>query len=200
MKTGVLGGTFDPVHNGHIMIAGEAMRELNLDEVLFVPTAQTPLKEDVLITPMEHRVRMVELATDGISGFRLSRIDIDREGTSYTVDTLELLKGEPGVDRELYFIIGLDNLESLYRWREPERLVNLCHLVTVRRPGYKMPELEEVEKRVPGLSRSLIFLDKPEMDISATDIRQKVRDGKPVTDLVPGPVEEYIRKHGLYRQ
>jgi len=200
VKTGVLGGTFDPVHNGHIMIAGEAMRELNLDEVLFVPTAQTPLKEDVLITPMEHRVRMVELATDGISGFRLSRIDIDREGTSYTVDTLELLKGEPGVDRELYFIIGLDNLESLYRWREPERLVNLCHLVTVRRPGYKMPELEEVEKRVPGLSRSLIFLDKPEMDISATDIRQKVRDGKPVTDLVPGPVEEYIRKHGLYRQ
>ena len=78
--------------------------------------------------------------------------------------------------------------------------MNLCHLVTVRRPGYKMPELEEVEKRVPGLSRSLIFLDKPEMDISATDIRQKVRDGKPVTDLVPGPVEEYIRKHGLYRQ
>lgn len=198
MKTGVLGGTFDPVHRGHLAIAGESMKQLELDEVLFVPTLLTPLKENNVITSAEHRVRMVELAIAGKPGFRLSTIDIDRAGTSYTVDTMESLKKQLGGGNELYFIIGLDGLETLPRWREPERLVRMCRLVTVRRPGYSRAVLEEIEKEVAGLAESLIFLEEPALDISATEIRKRVAGGLPVSDLVPGPVEEYIREHGLY--
>jgi nicotinate-nucleotide adenylyltransferase len=200
MKTGVLGGTFDPVHNGHIMIACESMKQLGLGEVLFVPTAQTPLKENVPITPVEHRVRMVQLAIDGIPGFRLSTIDIDRDGTSYTIDTLEMLKEELGEGTELYFIIGQDNLETLHRWREPEKLVRLCRLVAYRRPGPTLADPAAIEKTIPGLSGRLIVLDEPEMDISATGIRERIAGGQEITGLVPGPVEEYIRDRGLYIQ
>ena len=159
-KTGILGGTFDPIHKGHLMIAEEAMKELGLDEVIFIPTAQTPLKDDVPITPEEHRLRMVSIAITDYPGFRLSTIEINRAGTSYTVDTLRKLKEELGDGDELYFIIGLDSLETLPRWKEPERLVKMCRLVTIKRPGYEMPGVIELEKLIPGLSDSLIVLDR----------------------------------------
>jgi nicotinate-nucleotide adenylyltransferase len=198
MKTGVLGGTFDPVHNGHMMIAGEAMKRLELDEVLFVPTSQTPLKEDNAVTPVEHCVRMVELAIAGSPAFRLSEIEIDRAGVSYTVDTIAALKKETGDAAELYFIIGLDSLVTLPRWKDPDRLVVMCRLVAVRRPGYDMPDIENIEKLVPGLAESLILIDKPELDISATDIRKRVAEGLPVDGLVPAAVGKYIRENSLY--
>jgi nicotinate-nucleotide adenylyltransferase len=199
MKTGILGGTFDPVHNGHIMIAGEAVSRLELDEVLFVPTSRTPLKEDSVITPVEHRVNMIELAISGNPAFRLSRIEIDRAGISYTVDTIAALKKELGNAAELYFIIGMDSLMTLPRWKDPERLVSMCRLVAVSRPGYDIRDTGEMEKEVQGLSGSLIIFDKPELDISATDIRRRAAEGLPIGGLVPAAVEEYIRENKLYK-
>lgn len=198
MKTGILGGTFDPVHNGHLMIAGEAMKRLDLDGVLFIPTWRTPLKEDNEITPAEHRVKMVELAIAGNPAFRLSTIEIDRAGISFTVDTIAGLKKTAGDDYELYLITGLDSLETLSRWKEPDRLIKMCRLVTVRRPGYEIPDIAELDKEVPGLSDNLIIIDETAPDISATDIRERVADGRPVSGLVPAAVEKYIRENGLY--
>ncbi|UCC15904.1 MAG: nicotinate-nucleotide adenylyltransferase [Dehalococcoidales bacterium] len=200
MKTGILGGTFDPVHNAHLMIAGEAMKRLELDGVIFIPTSHTPLKEDDVITPVEHRVKMVELAIAGNPAFRLSRIEIDRAGISYTVDTITGLKQSLGDDSELYFITGLDSLGTLSRWKEPGRMIRMCRLVTVRRPGYDVPDINELEKVIPGITESLIILDGPAPDISATDIRKRAAAGLSISDLVPAMVEEYIVQNRLYTE
>jgi nicotinate-nucleotide adenylyltransferase len=199
LKTGILGGTFDPVHNAHLMIAGEALKRLELDEILFIPTSSTPLKEDTVITPVEHRVKMLELAVAGNPAFRVSRIEIDRAGISYTVDTIAALKQSLGGESELYFITGLDSLETLPRWKEPDRIIRMCRLVTVCRPGYKVPDIDKLEKDIPGISESLIIIDDLAPDVSATDIRKRVAAGLPISHLVPIPVEQYIREKGLYK-
>jgi nicotinate-nucleotide adenylyltransferase len=197
MKIGILGGTFDPVHRGHIMVAEEVKARLNLAEVLFVPTAQTPLKEESPISAVEHRAQMVRLAIAGYPHFKLSDVEINRAGLSYTVDTIAELKGRYAGD-ELFFILGWDSLAQLARWKDPSRLVRLCRLVAVPRPGYSLPDLKSLEGSIPGLSRSLIVLDKPEVDISATEIRERVARGLSIRHLVPEPVDEYIRQHKLY--
>ena len=199
MKTGILGGTFDPVHNSHLMIAGEVLRRLELDEIIFIPTSHTPLKEDTIITPVEHRVKMLELAITGTPAFRLSRIEIDRAGISYTVDTIAELKKAVGGDSELYFITGFDSLKTLPRWKEPDRIIKLCRLVTVSRPGYDVLDINELEKYIPGLIKNLIIIDDPAPDISATDIRRRLASGLSIRDLVPVSVERYIRENGLYK-
>jgi nicotinate-nucleotide adenylyltransferase len=199
MKTGILGGTFDPVHNAHLMIAGEALKRLELDEILFIPTSHTPLKEDTIITPVEHRLKMLELAVAGNPAFRLSGIEIDRAGISYTVDTIAALKQSLGNGSELYFITGLDSLVTLPQWKEPGRIIRMCRLVTVRRPGYEVPDIDKLEKDIPGISESLIILDDPAPDVSATDIRKRVAAGLSISHLVPIPVEQYIREKGLYK-
>lgn len=198
MNIGVLGGTFDPVHNGHIMMAEETMTRLNLAEVLFVPAGQPWLKEDRPILSAEHRVRMVRLAIADKSCFKLSTVEIDRCGPSYTVETIAELKAQLGAGDELFFIIGGDSVPQLPHWREPDRLIKMCHLVAVPRPGYALPVLRSLDTLVPGLSERLIVLDKPEIDISATEVRQRVAQGLPIDGLVPRPVEEYIRQHRLY--
>ena len=199
MKTGILGGTFDPVHNAHLMIAGEALKCLELDEILFIPTSRTPLKEDAVITPVEHRLKMLELAVAGNPTFRLSGIEIDRAGISYTVDTIAALKQSLGNGSELYFITGLDSLVTLPQWKEPGRIIRMCRLVTVRRPGYEVPDIDKLEKDIPGISESLIILDDPAPDVSATDIRKRVAAGLSISHLIPIPVEQYIREKGLYK-
>jgi nicotinate-nucleotide adenylyltransferase len=199
MKTGILGGTFDPVHNAHLMIAGEALKRLELDEILFIPTSHTPLKEDTIITPVKHRLKMLELAVAGNPAFRLSGIEIDRAGISYTVDTIAALKQSLGNGSELYFITGLDSLVTLPQWKEPGRIIRMCRLVTVRRPGYEVPDIDKLEKDIPGISESLIILDDPAPDVSATDIRKRVAAGLSISHLVPIPVEQYIREKGLYK-
>ncbi|UCD09662.1 MAG: nicotinate-nucleotide adenylyltransferase [Dehalococcoidales bacterium] len=198
MKTGILGGTFDPVHNAHLMIAAEALNRLKLDEVLFIPTSHTPLKEDAVITPVEHRVKMLELAIVDNPAFRLSSIEIDRAGISYTVDTIVGLKQTLGDESVLYFITGLDSLETLPQWKDPGKIVKMCRLVTVTRPGYYVPDVNELEKDVPGISENLVIIDDPAPDISATDIRKRVAAGMSISDLVPAAVEEYIMQKGLY--
>lgn len=198
MKIGVLGGTFDPIHNGHLKIAEAARKKLGLDEVHFMPAAITPLKEGRRISAVKHRVAMVRLALDGKPYFKLSTIELDRPGPSYTVDTIAELRKRLGAENELYFIIGMDSLSQFARWREPARIIGMCRLVAVPRPGYTLPDSKALEAAIPGISGSLIVLDSPELDISATEVRERVAKRLSISRLVPKPVAEYIKKNRLY--
>ncbi len=199
MKIGVLGGTFDPVHLGHVRMAGEARQALGLAEVIFVPAGQPMLKSvDRIITPAGQRVEMLRLALIGKPYFKISCMEIERPGPSYTVDTLDAITKRYGGQAGLYFILGWDSLAQLTDWREPGRIVAMCHLVAVPRPGYPRPDLSILEKKIPGISPKVTFLDKPNLDISATMIREKVARGEAIDRLVPGLVAEYIKKYRLY--
>ncbi len=198
MNIGVLGGTFDPIHKGHIVVAEETRARLNLAEVLFIPAGQPWLKEGSPILAAEHRVQMVRLAIADKPYFKLSTVEIDRAGPSYTVDTITELQAQLGAGDELFFILSRDTLAQLPQWREPSRLIEMCRLVAVPRPGYLLPDLNSLEAIISGLSQRLILLDKPEVDIGATEIRTRVAQGLSIRHLVPEPVDEYIRQHRLY--
>ncbi len=198
MDIGVLGGTFDPIHNGHIIVAEEVRARLNLAEVLFVPAGQPWLKEGTPISAAEHRVQMVRLAISEQPYFKLVTIEIDRAGPSYTVDTVAELEAHLSAEDELFSILGWDSLAQLPQWKEPSRLIKMCRSVAVPRPGYLLPNLKSLEAVVPGLSQRLILLDRPEIDISATEIRNRVAQGLCIRHLVPEQVDEYIRQHRLY--
>jgi len=198
MNIGVLGGTFDPVHTGHLLVAEEAKARLNLAEVLFVPAGQPWLRGDSPIAAAEHRMRMVRLAIDDKPYFRLSTIEIERSGYSYTVDTIAELKGQVDVGDELFFILGWDCLAELPKWREPSRLVGMCRLVAVPRVGSAAPDLDSLEAAVPGLKGRVVLLDKPRVDVSASEIRERVARGLSIEHLVPESVARYIREQGLY--
>jgi len=200
MNIGVLGGTFDPIHMGHLIVAEEVRARLDLAEVLLVPAGQPWLKLNNAnaISSAEHRVAMVRLAIAGEPAFKLSTMEIDRPGPSYTVDTMAELRNQIGAEGKLYFILGWDNLNQLPRWHQPLRLVNLCHLVPVRRVGFVSPDLEALEAAIPGLVKSLVVLDTPQIEISASEIRARVARGLSIHQLVPEPVERYIIEHGLY--
>jgi nicotinate-nucleotide adenylyltransferase len=198
MKLGVLGGTFDPVHRGHIRVAGEAKKALGLARVLLVPAGQPMSKVDRPITAAGHRLAMLRLAVKGRPGLVVSTIDLERPGPTYTVDTLAALRQEYGANTEIYFILGWDSLAQLPDWHEPPRLIKLCRLAAVPRPGIPRPDMASLERQIPGLSDNVIFLKGPHVDVSATEIKEALARGKPVGRLVPGPVAEYIHKNGLY--
>jgi len=194
-RIGVLGGTFDPIHYGHLAAAEEARAKLNLREVIFVVAGLPPHKLDEEIAPAEDRYDMVELAVASNPHFSVSRIDIDRPGPSYTVDTIALLRQE--WTEEIYFIMGIDSLMEIDTWHQPQRLIQLCRLVAVERPGYE-PDLERLEETIPGITARTEIIDMPEVDISSTDLQRRVREGLPIKYQVPPEVEEYIYQHRLY--
>lgn len=198
MNIGVLGGTFDPIHNGHLLLAEEVRARLNLAETLFVPAGQPWLKVDNPISSAEHRVEMMRLAIVDRPYFKLEVMEIRRPGPSYTVDTIDRLKAQLGIGNEFFFILGADNLAELPLWRESSRLITICHLVVVPRPDYPLPDLKALEAIIPGLSQKVTLMDKPEIDISASAIRSRVARGLSIHHLVPEPVEEYIKQHKLY--
>jgi len=198
MNIGVLGGTFDPIHNGHLLMAEEARARLNLTVVLFVHAGQSWLKVDSPISAAEHRVQMVHLAIADKPYFKLSGMEIERAGPSYTVDTIAELRSQIGEGDELFFILGQDNLTQLPQWKEPSRLVEMCYLVAVPRPGSPSPNLKALEASIPGISQRVMLLDKPVIDISASAIRDRVARGLSIDHLVPQPVDKYIREHRLY--
>ena len=198
MKAGILGGTFDPVHMGHLAVAKEARSSLGLEEVLFVPAGRPWLKEEAGVQEPGHRLDMLRLALRGLTGFRISTIELDRPGPTYTVDTLAELRRRSPSD-ELFFIIGADNLAQLPRWREPDRIISLCRLVVAPRAGCPMPDIVRLEAAVPGLKKRLVMLDKPVIDISASMIRERVCLGLSIKNLVPEAVAGYIKENGLYR-
>jgi len=199
MKLGVLGGTFDPVHAGHIFVAEEARIRLSLDRVLFVPAGNPWLKSDREITPAVHRIEMVRLAIAKHEHFELSTVEVERGGPSFTVDTLDGLRHERE-HTELYLLMGLDSFVELPLWKDAERLVTLCRLVVVPRYGTNLPELGEVARKLGGMSaENVVILDSPMIGISSSGIRDRVSRGLPIDYLVPGEVERYIIAHSLYR-
>lgn len=200
MKIGILGGTFDPVHNGHLEIAREVEKELGLDKMLFMPAGQSPFKLDYEVTPAEQRMEMLRLALEEKPDYEISKLEIERPGVSYTVDTLTELKQKFGDNRELYFIMGRDSLARFAEWREPSRVIEIATLVAIPRPGCEKPDLEKLNESVPGLSSRVILLDRPLIDISSTSIREKAARGEALSGSVPKPVEKYIKQQELYRK
>ena len=198
MKLGVLGGTFDPVHLGHILVVEEARNSLDLSEIMLVPAGQPPLKPSKPIASAEHRLQMLRLAIADRPYCRVSAMEIERPGPSYTVDAIAGLRVQYDIGDEIYFVLGWDSLAQLPEWREPSRLIKMCYLVAVPRPGFQHPDLEAMETSIPGLSQRVVFLEKPQVDISASAIRELAAHGLPFRHLVPGPVAEYIIEHKLY--
>ena len=198
MRLGVLGGTFDPVHRGHLMMAEEARVTLGLARVLLVPAGRPMSKPGRRVTAARHRLAMVRLAADGLPWLEVSAMEVERPGPSYTVDTISALRTQYGPDVEVFFILGWDSLVQLPAWHEPDRLVSLCRLVAVPRPGQVQPDVRELERAIPGISERVVFLDRPCVDISASAIREAVGRGEPVDHLVPETVAGYIREHRLY--
>jgi len=198
VNIGVLGGTFDPVHLGHLIIAEEAREQLKLDKVLFVPSGRPWLKEERIITPAEHRVSMLRLALASNPRFQISMVDVEREGPSYTVDTLADLKRQFGDSASFYFILGWDALRDLHLWKDPARIIQQCRLVAVGRPGSAKPRLSALEAVLPGISKRVLLIQKPLIGISSSEIRQRVAQGLSIKYLVPEAVETYIREKGLY--
>jgi nicotinate-nucleotide adenylyltransferase len=198
MNIGVLGGTFDPVHNGHLVVAEVVRERLNLAEVIFVPAGQPWLKADKPITPAKHRLQMLRLSLADRPYFKISTLEIERAGPSYTIDTIIELRSKINAGDELFFILGQDNLAQLPQWREPSRLIQLCYLVAVSRPGSPRPNLKTLEASLPGISPRVMMMDEPHVDISASDIRERVGQGLSVRHLVPELVNRYIKENRLY--
>lgn len=195
MRVGVLGGTFDPVHVGHLLLAEHARAALALDLVLFVPAGQPWRKSHREITPGEHRLAMLRLAIAGNDGFGISDIELRRSGPTYTADTLESLAAER-LDDELYFIIGADALADLPNWHAPERIVQHAMLAVAPRVG---DQLDATESPPPGVDPArIVTLPMPRIDISSTDVRSRVGQGASVRYLVPDAVAAYIAAHRLY--
>jgi nicotinate-nucleotide adenylyltransferase len=193
-----MGGTFDPIHKGHILVARTVKDKLGLTEVIFVPAGQPWMKSERTVTPARYRLEMVRLAIAPYPYFKVSTMEVDRVGPTYTIETIQGLRDKLNAEDEVYFILGWDSLALFHRWRDVPRLIKMCRLAAVPRPGYTLPDLKALEAKIPGLSGRVVPLDKPEIDISATDIRQRVAKGKSIGHLVPRAVATYIRKHRLY--
>jgi len=199
MNIGVFGGTFDPIHIGHLIVAEKVRTEIGLSEVFFAPAGQPWLKASRPISAALHRLEMIRLAILTNPYFKISTIEVDRPGPSYTVDTMTILQQQLGAEAKLFFILGSDALAELPQWKEPSRLIQMCHLVAFTRPGTALP-LKSLEAVIPGISRRVIFVDIPQVDISATQIRQRVAQGASIRYLVPEAVERYILEHKLYTE
>jgi nicotinate-nucleotide adenylyltransferase len=191
-RIGIMGGTFDPVHHGHLVAASEVADRFALDEVVFVPTGQPWQKGAVDVSPAEDRYLMTVIATASNPRFHVSRVDIEREGPTYTVDTLRDLRAGFGEAAELYFITGADALERILSWKDHDQVFTLAHFIGVTRPGFELSDAH-----LPADTVSLVQV--PAMAISSTECRSRVAAGKPVWYLVPDGVVQYIAKRHLYR-
>jgi len=195
-RIGIIGGTFDPIHWAHLVVAEESRVRLGLSKVIFVPAGRPAHKKDHPTSDAEHRYAMVLLGTYSNPDFQISRLEIERAGPSYSVDTIREFKRMYGSNTEIYFIAGADEILDIQSWHEAEALPELARFAAVPRPGF---DLAELERRLPGrFLASIELLPIREIDISATEVRGRVAAGKSIKYLVPESVESYIYKHGLY--
>ncbi|GAB3860140.1 nicotinate-nucleotide adenylyltransferase [Micromonospora andamanensis] len=192
-RIGIMGGTFDPIHHGHLVAASEVADRFGLDEVIFVPTGQPWQKADVPVSSAEDRYLMTVIATASNPRFQVSRVDIDRGGPTYTVDTLRDLRSRYGTKAQLFFITGADALERILSWKDLDEIFELAHFIGVTRPGFEL-----TAAHLPADTVSLVQV--PAMAISSTDCRARVARGEPVWYLVPDGVVQYIAKRRLYRE
>jgi nicotinate-nucleotide adenylyltransferase len=196
-QLGILGGTFDPPHYGHLALAGAARAQLSLDRTLFVPAGEPPHKPDSRITPAIHRVAMVSLAIADREGVGISHVDLDRPGPHYTVDMLTILH-RAYLGAELFFLMGSDSLAHLLTWRDPGRIIAQATLAVLRRPGWEV-ELNKLKQELPEIEDHLLWLEGTIVDVSGTEIRRRVRQGRSIEGLLPPAVVNYVRQHRLYQ-
>jgi nicotinate-nucleotide adenylyltransferase len=195
-RLGVMGGTFDPIHHGHLVTAEMALWQFDLDEVVFVPTGQPWMKTDREVSAAEHRYLMTVIAASSNPRFTVSRIEIERDGPTYTVETLQQLRREAEEPIELFFITGADAMLEILHWKDPEEVLSEAHFIAATRPGY---DLDRFQKEAPDRHSKVSVMDIPALAISSTDIRRRVSLGEPIRYLVPDGVKTYIEKAGLYR-
>ncbi len=214
MKRGILGGTFDPIHIGHLRCAQEILEIFELEKIIFVPASHPPLKTRGDITPFVHRTEMIRLAAEGNLSFDVSDIEERREGLSYSIETVKYFLKKYGEDMKLYFILGQDAFQKIEMWKNWEELLSLCNFVVMTRPGYSVKHLREIlpphfasQFRYNGdtdefkgpTDSSIFFREVTLLGVSSTDIRNKIRGGKSIKYIVPESVCDYISKHLLYR-
>ena len=194
-----MGGTFDPVHTGHLILAQEALWRLRLDEVWFIPTGSPWMKRGEPVTDRAHRRRMVELAIADNPAFRFSPIELDRPGETYTVDTLDALRAGEMAGDELLFIMGVDTLRAMHRWKSTKRILELVRVVVALRPGHGEPDLSRLKEVDPAAAERVMTVRAPLIEISGTELRRRISSGEPMRYLVPDAVGAYIAEHNLYR-
>ena len=196
VRLGVMGGTFDPIHYGHLVTAEEALQQFGLDGVIFVPTGRPWMKEHEVVSPAEDRYLMTVIATASNPLFRVSRMEVDRDGPTYTVDTLRGLKAELGTETDLFFVTGADAVLEIFQWKDPGELFELAHFIAATRPGY---DIAGFSAHAPYKHPGITVMNVPALAISSTDIRARIAASRPIRYLVPEGVKSYIEKAGLYR-
>ena len=196
MRLGIYGGTFDPIHYGHLLLAERCREELQLDEVWFIPAGTPPHKQGRVTTPAKARAAMVEFAVSGFPEFKVSRIEMERTGPSYTVQTLEQLR-TAAPEREVFLLMGADSIAELVTWKDPARILELSQVVAVNRAG-ESPDLSSLQSLLEQTGRTVHTVEMPAMGVSASEIRTRVASGKSIRFLTPRPVEMYLRQHKLY--
>ena len=195
-RLGVMGGTFDPIHFGHLVTAEEALAQFRLDEVVFVPTGRPWMKEHEVVSSSEDRYLMTVIATASNPRFSVSRIEVDREGPTYAVETLRALRDEQGAGTDIFFITGADAVVEILHWKDPDELFELAHFIAATRPGY---DLTNLDAETLGSPRRVETMHIPALAISSTDVRRRIAEGRPIRYLVPEGVKSYIEKAELYR-
>lgn len=197
-RYGIIGGTFDPIHYAHLYIAYEAREQLNLDKIIFMPAGTQPLKVDNKVTSSELRYSMVKLAIEDYREFSISDYEIEKQGLSFTYETLEHFKRD---DRELFFITGADCLMNIEKWREVEKIFSICTFVVFLRGGFDKEKLKEQKKIIEEkYNGNIVILELKELEISSTDIRERIRDNKRIDFFVPPKVREFIESKHLYKE
>jgi len=199
VRLGIMGGTFDPIHYGHLVTAEEALVQFNLDRVLFMPTGNPALKRDRAVTPAEDRYLMVVVATASNPDFDVSRLEVDRPGPTYTVDTLQALRAEYGPSTELFFITGADAVWEIVGWKDAEQVASLATFIAATRPGYDLDAARTAhEGEATGFR--IEYIEVPALAISSTDLRSRLAERRTIRYLTPESVAAYIYKRGLYRE
>ena len=195
-----MGGTFNPIHKGHLALAKAAREEFALDQIIFIPSGNPPHKKPGEVIDKEHRYKMVKIATRGIPNYTASRIELDRPGFSYAVDTFNALKKRYGKSAKLFYIMGLDSINEILEWRKPLELFKLCEFIVGTRPGTRIRTFRRLVK-FPPLQKEVdkIHLMELKEDISASEIRSRIKTGKSVSKLLPKAVADYIKRKGLYQ-
>ncbi len=199
MKIGVFGGTFDPIHLGHLVVADEAREALGLDQVLFIPAGRPWVRAGTPVSAACHRMAMVEMAVRSTPWFRAVNLDVKRPGPTHTVDTLLELRSEFGGEADLYLILGLDAVQDMARWHEPAQIFELCTVVGMSRPGVLDLDRAALEAVAPNAADRVVLVEGPLVSLSGTDLRRRVKEGRSIRHRVPEAVEAYIHEHGLYR-
>ena len=197
-RVGIMGGTFDPPHHGHLVAADEARWQFELDRVVFIPTGQ-PWQKPAGVSPAADRCRMAALATAGNPAFAISRVEVDTPGPTYTVDTLRRLRAELGEGSRLFFVVGADAVLQLLTWKDREQVLAMAEFLAATRPGSDLAGLDELLARLPGAADRVHLMEIPALAVSSSDIRARVARGAPYRYLVPEPVARYIQQQGLYR-